>query len=290
MSVVTMGSIGINHLGVAVVVLVALVPQLRRNGRSGPRKSDGATSELQWVQPAAMLLVVAGAVAGLLGSPLLAVSGPMAGLVTWREVLRHRVGARHRARLLGTMRFVDELTSSVRAGGSLAMAVSAACDRLACEEKDRLGCGAYDNRAASGVLWMQVRARIDGGRSMRDAFDDFLGTEQTMSSDERLTASTLVALDTTGASALEALERVGDALRERASSREEARTHGQQAFASAAVLSALPAVFGVAAALAEPELAEFYTKRWIGALCILGAFCFSLGGWEWLRRLLEGSR
>ena len=290
MSVVAMGSIDINHLGVAVVALVAVVPQLGGHDRSGPRGSGGATSGRCWVRPAAALLVVIGAVAGLLGSPLLAVSGPMAGLVTWRELVRHRAGARRRVRSLGTMRFVDELTASVRAGGSLAMAVSAACRRLPYEDKDRTGSGAHDNRAANDVLWIQLRARIDGGRPMRDAFDDFLRTEQTMSSDERLIAITIVALDTTGASALEALERVGDALRERGSSREEARTQGQQAFASAAVLSALPAVFGVAAALAEPEVAEFYTQRWIGALCVLGAFCFSLGGWEWLRRLLEGSR
>ncbi len=175
--------------------------------------------------------------------------------------------------MLATARFLDEVTASVRAGASLATSTLVA------------------GREAGGTDtgWPRVHALVGAGRSLRTAIDEVFGPDHSATADERLVASTIVALDSTGAPALAALERVGDALRERAASHEDARTQAQQAFSSAAVLSALPAVFGLAAALAEPEVAEFYTRRWVGAFCVMAATVFTLAGWEWLQRLLEDS-
>jgi Flp pilus assembly protein TadB len=195
--------------------------------------------------------------------------------------------------MLLTSRFVEEMAAAVRGGRSLAASVL-----VACEACDGAGNGRaptpsnHDgkNRDADVVVWREVAARIGAGRSLRGAIDDVFRVGQPLSSDERLILSTIVALDTTGSPAIDAVERVGDALRERAASHEDARTHAQQAFSSAAVLSALPAVFGLAAALAEPDLAALYTQRWIGALCVGVAVGLTVAGWEWLQYLLGGRR
>lgn len=266
-----------NQLGVLAVLVAVLWPALAsERGRPVPRRPSELTVQRPRVGATVAAIVVVCVVAGLIAGPLLGVAVPIVGLVAWRERARHRVRCEQRDREFETLRFLDEVTASVRAGGSLAASVSSAGQRA--------------SRCGSSAGWRQVYGRIEAGRSLPTALDEVFESERPVTADERLVASTIVALDSTGAPALDALERAGDAMRDRASSREDARTQAQQAFSSAAVLSALPAAFGLVAALAEPDVAELYTQRWIGAFCVVVSAGFTLAGWEWLQRLLDGAR
>lgn len=215
---------------------------------------------------------VVGAV--VLGSPLLVAALPLLMLFGRRELRRRRTRSALAERADLALGFVVDAASGLRAGRSLSGAV--------------LDGSAVRNGGVSvNVLRSEVVARVEAGRSFAVAVDEVLGGG---SVDERLIATTVRALDATGASAGVALERVAEALGERRSSREDARTQAQHALSSAGVLAALPFVFGVAAGLAEPDVGRLYVSSWVGAGCVGVSLVLIFGSWEWLQRLLEPVR
>lgn len=225
------------------------------------------------------------------GSPLLVVVGPILAFGLWRERARRERRRLHHARSVAMLGFAESTVAGLRAGGSLSTAVVDALerDRLAATEPFPASASAR-GRARHGHPGLDhVSAGLGAGRTLSAAFADAFG-DDTASGDDRLVATTVVAVQGSGASAVEALERVGDALRERHAWQEELRTQGQQALSSAAVMSALPLVFGIAAALADPGVSELYRTRWLGALCAGFALLLGTIGWEWQQRLLGASR
>lgn len=206
----------------------------------------------------------------ILGSPVLVVSAPLVALFGRRELGRRhdRVAVGRRADM--AVDFVADAAAGLRAGRSLTGAVLD-------------GSVGLTGRREANALRVEVAGRVAAGRPFALAVDEVLGDG---SVDERLIATTIRALDATGASAGAALERVLEALGERQSSRDDARTQAQHALSSAGVLAALPFVFGLAAALAEPDVARLYVSTWLGAGCVGAALVLIFGSWEWLQRLL----
>lgn len=210
-------------------------------------------------------LVVAALV---LGSPVVVVVAVLGGGFVRRELGRRAARRAVADRGDAVLEFVVGVGAGLRAGRSLGVAV--------------LESGGGAERA--NAVGVGVAGQLQAGRPLVQAVEEVLGSGV---ADERLVATTMWALDGSGAPAGDALERVADALRERRSSREDARTQAQQALSSASVLSVLPLVFGVVAALVEPDVARLYGSTWVGAGCVGVAGSLSFAGWEWLQRLLE---
>lgn len=264
--------VGAGYVAIAMAMIVCLFVLGRSRPAAPRRPTRGQPSPGRSNKPSVKwsLLAFGMSVALAVGSPGMAVALPLVAGFAQRELTRRSARSLDQRRAEMAVGFVALTTSGLRAGTSLANAV-------------------LDGERGQSVndLQTQVAARVDGGRAFAVAVDEVLGSG---SFDERLIATTIRALEATGASAGEALERVAEALGERQSSREDARTQAQHALSSAGVLAALPLVFGTAAALAEPEVGALYASSWLGAMCIGTALLCIFGGWEWLQRLLVGGR
>lgn len=282
---------------IALVVVVAVsvgwpmtpTPRHPRSAAPGPQfwgvssaERGGGAHRVSAPTVAAVGFVLVGLAAG---SPAAATVGPFVAVTMARERSRRcrlRAEAAHADSLLD---FVDAVVGGLRAGGSLSGSIVTA---------------ATTDRPSSGDGHPGLRRLVAGlaaGRRLPDAFIDAFSEEVGSFGgdgggclDEDLLVATVIALDASGGSAADALDRVGDAFRERRSARADARTQAQQAISSAAVMAALPLLFGVAAAAAEPGVGHLYRSTWIGAACAWSAVVLTIAGWEWQRRLIEGPR
>lgn len=253
-----------------VLVCVRPAPPRLVGARGRRTRAWGSTVGL----PGWLALFLGVVVALAFGSPVVAVTGPLLTAFGRRELRRRRSRVAFNDRATMALGFVVAATSGLRAGRSLAGAVLG---------EAAPGEGLHE----MNLLRDEVAERVQAGRPFALAVDEVLGAG---SVDERLIATTIRALDATGAAAGNALERVAEALGERQSSRDDARTQAQHALSSAGVLAALPFVFGVAAALAEPDVARLYASTWLGAVCAGISLLLNFGSWEWLQRLLGSSR
>lgn len=258
-----------------VALLCGVVLAVDRPPR--PRSSGWSDlGEVGWRSPVRLwpLLVVGVVGCGVLVSPALAVAAPIVSVFVVRELARKRRRSVARRDAGMTLEFVELAAGGLRAGRSLPSAVLGG--------PVGVGDGRRVNRFRDAVC-----SGVARGRPFADAVDEAFGGG---SVDARLVAVTISALHATGAAAGPALERVSASLGERQSSREDARTQAQQALSSAGVLAALPLVFGLAAAAAEPEVAALYLTSWVGAGCVGLALLLIFGSWEWLQRLLADDR
>ncbi len=282
-------------LAVVVVMMIAVVWP-NTSARSVPTATSGdwgrnwasdhpADPGLVGVVAAVVAVVVSAAV---VRSPALVVVAPLVWLAWHRERGRRgsgRIADRRRASMIA---FVDDVSSGLRGGRSLAATVVSAAG----VHSDRADVGDRHPGLAS------VAAGVDAGRSLPAAFDAAFtdgrsspgGSGFGSQRDEALVAVTFLALDASGASAADAFDRVGDALREHRAARADARTQAQQAISSAAVMAALPVVFGIVAAAVEPAVAQLYRSTWTGAGCVGGALACSIIGWEWQQWIIGGHR
>lgn len=275
----------------AAVVIVAAWPARHPAIR---RQSDRRSVAKHQPAPGSGLVSVLAADGALLGmafglvvgSPLLVVVSPIAVVGVWREYIRRRRRRRLNDRAEAMLVFTEAAVAGLRAGGSLSTAVA-----------DALGTGRTEpessspsSRAARPTSHRhpalgQAGAGLAAGRTLGAAFSDsFAGPG--VSSDDRLVATTIVALHGSGAAAVDGLERVVDTLRARRSWQEDLRTQAQHALSSAGVMSVLPVIFGTVVALADPDVAEFYRARWLGAFCAGSALLLLLAGREWQHHLL----
>lgn len=230
-----------------------------------------------------------GLVGVALESPAAAIVGPLLLSTSMRERGRRRRQRTESANADSLLEFVDAVAAGLRAGGSLSGSVAAAAGGV--------GGSSHDELAHPGL--QRVVAGIGAGRALPVAFADAFSAETVPSdrhrfdghragrSDEELLVATVVALEASGGSAADAMDRVGDALRERCAARADARTQAQQAISSAAVMAALPLLFGLAAAVAEPGVGHLFRSTWLGAACAGSAVALTILGWEWQRRLIE---
>ncbi len=226
-----------------------------------------------------------GLVGVALGSPAAATVGPLLLSALMRERGRRRRQRTELAHADSLLEFVDAVAAGLRSGGSLSGSVATAA---------RGASGSSQDECAHPGL-QRVVAGVGAGRTLPVAFADAfsVGAEipvdrhRSGRADEELLTVTVLALEASGGSAADAMDRVGDALRERCAARADARTQAQQAISSAAVMAALPLLFGLAAAVAEPGVGHLYRSTWLGAACSGSAVALTILGWEWQRRLIE---
>lgn len=219
-------------------------------------------------RPALLVLVVAIVALGwIVSSPLLAVVGPP-GFALAQAVRRRRQRRREtRAAELAVVALADQLAVRLRGGQSLAGAIR---DALAdAVETDLAG-------AVTGVV-----DALAAGEGLATA----LGRADTAVPSLGLLVAALTVLVEQGGPAALALERFGDTLRAGVEGRAEARVQASQATASAALLAALPVVFGGGVAIAEPTAAAFYAHTWTGAACVATSSMLTLAGWHWIEWL-----
>lgn len=232
--------------------------------RFGERDTGSMPGAMSWAATTRIGFLLATVGAVLVGRPGVAVLLALGALTLWREVERRRAQSVAARRVEALGRFVGSLVVAVRGGRSLGVAV-------------------VEAETASSV-GVEVADRVRAGWPVVAALDEVLGVD---GEDERLVCVTVRALESTGASASDAMDRVVEALSERQSGREEARTQAQQALSSSLVLSVLPLVFGAGVATVEPAVARLYVSSWLGAACLGSAGALSLAGWEWQQRLLR---
>lgn len=257
-------AVGVVGCGVVLAWVRPARPRQIGEPQHWGRARAGAPSG--WVGPFGCVVA-----AVVLRSPVVAVGGPLVAVFVRHERGRRRALAVAEERSAMALDFVVSAASGLRAGQSLGGAV--------------LGDGTEARRSGQvNVLRGEVVERVQAGAPFVFAVDEVLSAG---SVDERLIATTIRALEATGASAGDALERVAEALGERQSSREDARTQAQHAMSSAGVLAALPVVFGLAAALAEPDVGRLYVSTWLGAGCVGVALVLIFSSSVWLQRLLR---
>ncbi len=232
--------------------------------------------------------VAAGWFGFALGSPAAVVVAPLLVGTLLRERARRRRRRTEAAHADSLLEFVEAVAAGLRSGGSLSGSIVTAAK----------GEGPSSRVGSAHPGLQRLVAGVAAGRALPVAFSDAFSADPEVPfdrhrsgrSDEELLTVTIVALEATGGSATEAVDRVGDALRERCAARADARTQAQQAISSAAVMAALPLLFGFVAALAEPGVGHLYRSTWVGAACAGSAVLFTIVGWEWQQRLIGGGR
>lgn len=266
--------------GLIAVVLAFRPSRPRRPGvpTGRPNRPSGVLGRSNQVD-VIWTTVVASVLIGLAaGTPLFVVAAPVVGLGSHRHRRNRRQQAARRNDAVAVMAFADRTTEGLRGGTSLTNAIAQA-----------LMPGAEVGDVLRQPRLQQLSDAIAGGRSLAAATDEITDDEN-LAVDECLVFTTITALLRSGGAALAAVERVSDTLRERESSEEDLRTQAQQAFSSAAVMSALPIVFAGAAALADAQVAHFYRTTWLGAGCVASSLLLTAAGWEWQQQLLERAR
>jgi tight adherence protein B len=214
--------------------------------------------------------MVLAAFLGVVGRLPIAVTMPVIVALARHIRRRSRQRAMRSAEEAAVVELVDHIGLELRAGGSLNGSIRRSLDAV------------VDPGLASRIQSCR-RALLAGER-----LDAALGRM-----DERglvplgLLATSLVVLIRQGGPPAVAVDRLGDALRVGLADRADARATASQATASALVLSCLPVVFGLGAAVIEPATAELYLHSWIGAACVIAATVLAGSGWVWIDRLVE---
>lgn len=165
----------------------------------------------------------------------------------------------------------DDLGQQLRGGGVLASSFSS---RVATDARLH---DPFGEAAAAVAVGASLEAELQrvAEHDTRDAV--------------RLVAVALSVLVGSGGPALQALERLGQRLRDRRASVDERQLQSSQARASAVVLGVLPIVFAIVAASIEPDLRHFYLHRLPGALCLVAMLGLVASCWLWID-LLTGER
>lgn len=207
---------------------------------------------------------VAAAVVGwVAGAPTLIVAGPLVGLIVASEQRRRSQTRARFASAAALPQAVDQLIHGLRAGQSLGQS----CLGL------RLG----------GDLLSPLTDGLNQRRTLTES------TSALASSGDpsvRLLAATLGVLAENGGPAVPALQRLRHTLIGVVNGQRQADAEAAQALASAGLLVAAPALFGLLVAAIDPDVARFYLSDPLGAACVLGSTTLSWVGWRWIHRQL----
>lgn len=220
--------------------------------------------------------VVVLAIVGVLGgSPAVLVGGPSSIWVVHRVRDRRRHQRDRRRSDRSVIDLVDHLAQQLRGGRSLASAIE-----LTINTTDAISV----SHPTLDVRLRPVRQALASGERLGRALEraDVDGLVAL----ELLLASVRLLLENGGPAAV-SLDRVGETLRLGVAARDEAASQAGQATASALLLAALPLVFAVLIALAEPAVAELYLTSWTGAACIVSAGALSYWSWWWIDRVVH---
>jgi tight adherence protein B len=212
---------------------------------------------------ACALAVVAGPAAGLLTGTTVVIGAPSA---LW--ALRDR-RARQVAAALPSV--IDEVAAELRAGGTVATAVS----RLA----RRGGPLAAD--------FARVEARVALGARLPDAVA--LWGRERRALGAPVVAGALVVATTVGGRCADALDGLAASLRERAAVAAEARALSTQARISALVVGGGPIAYLSWTALVDaPAIARLVASP-VGRVCLVAGLVLEAVGALWMRRILQGA-
>lgn len=145
---------------------------------------------------------------------------------------------------------------------------------------------AFESMAAGSDRWavgaQRLVARVAAGAGVEAAMDAWVSEDA--DSSVRLLADALAISARTGGSQRRAVDAVIDAVRERAALQREVRALASQAHTSALVLVVLPIGFGVALAVVDPRVREFYVGSTLGPACVVvGCLLDAAGAWLMLR-------
>jgi Flp pilus assembly protein TadB len=228
----------------------------------------------------------------LVGSPLVAVVGPIVVTLTLAERGRRRRWRADLARAESLPGAVDHLIQQLQAGSSLAQG----CRSLGRDGPADLGRGHHRPvghgaggdgvaRATAGPLAPLVEA-LGRGRPLSEAVDAIEGDDDPS---VRLVAVTLSVLADNGGPAVPALRRLRHTLVGRAHRRRRARAQASSALASAGLLALAPGMFAAILAVVEPALAHFYLREPLGAACAAVSVLLSAGGWWWIQSTVARS-
>jgi len=216
------------------------------------------------VAGASVLGVVVGGPGGAVALPVVALAGSAVGL-------RAAAGRSTRQADATLPELLEQAGRALRSGVDLVPALAQAAT------------------AVGGPHGQQVRSaagRVAGGAPLAVALAPWADDHPRRA--VRLVVAALeVAVDGGGARA-RALDGVAATLRDQAALADEIRALASQARASAAVLVALPVVFGVVGSAADPRLAHTLLGTAPGVACVAGALVLDLAGAWWMHRIVSG--
>jgi tight adherence protein B len=252
----------------------------RRRALVGARPRAGLPTIERWLAPRLAAadvdvpvdrLVVGGlagvVVSGVVGGPVLAGVGLVAGLVSAVVALRLLSGRRE-ARLERELpRLLEAVARSLRSGASVPGALRDAA--------------ATDGLAAADLAVVLVE--VDRGRPLVEALDRWAGRRA--SAAVRLVVGVLsVALGSGGAPA-RAVDGVAATLRERAEVDREVRALATQARASAVVITVAPLAFAALGLLGDEQTADFLLRTPTGLACLAAGIALDAAGAWWMARI-----
>ena len=196
-------------------------------------------------------------------------------LVTGGRALDHLWPARrHRRRDAQLPDALERLSSSIRAGLSLAAALGEVADRL----PDPLG----------GEL-RRTRAAVRHGAPLSEALAAWAAPPEATPA-VRLVAAALTLAADGGGEVARAVDRVAATLRERRELEGEVRALATQASASALVLAVAPVVFALLVASVEPGAVTFLLTTPVGLGCLAGGLLLEGLGARWMVRITRAAR
>ena len=232
-------------------------------------------------QHTAIVAVVAGACGLAVGSPLIAMAGPLVLLMVGAERRRRRLRRQEMERAEDLPAAIDRLIQQLRSGASL---------RQACASLGGPGLAGPPSGVAGPTVapsppgpLVALTETIASGGTLADG-------ARALTADRdcsvRLVGVTLQVLAANGGPAVPALQRLRHTLMGRVHRRRRAEAQAAQALASAGLLVVAPALFAALLALAEPALAHFYLREPLGAVCGASALALSGAGWWWMQRIV----
>ena len=181
------------------------------------------------------------------------------------------LGARRRAKFTSQLPDVLRmLASSLRAGFSLLQAADAAADQV-------------DDPMAKELKRVLVEARL--GRPLELALED--SARRSQSPDYNWVVMAIGIQREVGGNLAELLTTVADTMVARERLRQEVKTLTAEGRISAIVLAALPVAIGIAIYILNPDYLDPLINRTSGQIAMLVAILAAIGGFAWMRKIVD---
>lgn len=222
---------------------------------------------------------VGAATLGLVAIAATLVAGPLAALVAVVAAVLAAVGALQQTRGRGALKadaalpeLIEHIGRGIRSGLDLPRALDGASSAVP---------GLHSDHLAAVVTRLQAGADLDQALARWAEAHDRAPV--------RAVVAALAVSAASGGARASALDGVAASLRARLAVDAEVRSLASQASASAAVLIALPVVFGVVGSVTDPRLAHTLFGTAAGLACVAGAVVLDGLGALWMSRVLRAA-